>query len=230
MTHSLQAVDTRQLAEEAATDTSNRGYRKHVFLSTDINIQAKNNCWFRDASTSSQKIASDVLQYFTRCVQLQQTAVEGIELYPIGGDDEQQQATTSNPPSAANDSTIHLFDLLVDVSTPLPQPPPGVTWVNSCVSARKGTTHRLFTLTTAQQPVELHVQLYNTIDIEGVQERNKIFYAAAAASLNLAATSPVLKILDALLITAAEEILAEGGHFHSRLLKYIYVCKYTIIS
>jgi hypothetical protein len=107
---------------------------------------------------------------------------------------------------------MDLFDLLVDVSTPLPQPPPGVTWVNSCVSARKGTTHRLFTLTTNQQPVELHVQLYNTIDIEGVPERNKRFYAAAAANLNLAGTSPVLKILDALLLTAAEEILADGGH------------------
>jgi hypothetical protein len=80
------------------------------------------------------------------------------------------------------------------------------------VSARKGTTHRLFTLTTNQQPIELHIQLYNTIDIEGAPERHKPFYAAAAANLNLAGTSPVLKILDALLLTAAEEILADGGH------------------
>jgi hypothetical protein len=140
MSQSLQAVDARLLADGASTDTSNRVYRKHVLLSTDINIQAKNDCWFRDASTSSQKIASEILRYFTRCVQLQQqTAVEGIELYPIGEDDEeeqQQQAYTSNPPSPANDPNIDLFDLLFDVSTPIPQPPPGVTWVNSCVSAR----------------------------------------------------------------------------------------------
>ena len=84
MSQSLQAVD-RLLVEGAATDTSNRGYRKHVMLSTDINIQAKNDCWFSDTSTASQKVASEVLRYFTRCVQLQQqTAVEGIELYPIG--------------------------------------------------------------------------------------------------------------------------------------------------
>jgi hypothetical protein len=102
--------------------------------------------------------------------------------------------------------------ILFDISEPLPQPPPGVTWVNSCVSARKGRTHRLFTLTTAQQPVELHISLYNTNDIEGVRERDKPFYAAAAANLNLANTSPVLKILYALFVTAAEEILADGGH------------------
>jgi hypothetical protein len=67
-------------------------------------------------------------------------------------------------------------------------------------------------LTTAQQPVELHIQLNNTNDIEGVPERNKAFYAAASANLNLAGTSPVLKILNALLLTAAEEILADSGH------------------
>ena len=101
--------------------------------------------------------------------------------------------------------------MLFDVSSPL-QPPPCVTWVNSCLSARKGTTHRLFTLTTAQQPFEIHIQIYNTSEIEGVPERDKPFLAAAAANLNLAATSPVLKILDALFITAAEEIIADGGH------------------
>lgn len=98
--------------------------------------------------------------------------------------------------------------MLFDVSTPIPQPPPAVTWVNSCVSARKGKPHRLFTLTTAKQPFELHIQLYNTGDIEGVRERHKPFYAAAVANVNLGATSPVFKILDVLFITAAEEILS----------------------
>jgi hypothetical protein len=111
-----------------------------------------------------------------------------------------------------SDINPDLFDLLFDVSTPIPQQPPGVTWVNSCVSARKGTSHRLFTLTTSQQPFELHVQLYNTGDIQGVPERDKPFHAAAARNLNLAATSPVLKILDALFNMAAEEILSDGGH------------------
>jgi hypothetical protein len=53
-------------------------------------------------------------------------------------------------------------------------------------------------LTTAQQPVQLHISLYNTSDIDGVPERDKPFYvaaAAAAATLNLATTSPVQKIL-----------------------------------
>ena len=215
MSQSLQDVDARLLADGPSTNTFNRGYRKYIMLSTDINVAAKHDNWFRDASISSQKVASEVLRYFSRCMQLlQQTAVEGVELYPIGDDEEQrlQGASASNPPSPANDSNIDLFDLLFDVSSPLPQPPPGVTWVNSCVSARKVTTHRLFTLTTAQRPFELHVQLYNTNDIEGVPERDKPFYTAVAANLHLPTSSPVLKILDALFITAAEEILADGGH------------------
>ena len=208
---SLQVVDARLLVDGPSTDTTNRGYRRYVMLSTDINVQAKHDCWFRDASISSQKVASEVLRYFSRCVQLQQAAVEGAELYPIGDENERlPEASTSNQSSPANDPNIDLFDLLFDVSSPL-QPPPGVTWVNSCLSARKGTTHRLFTL-TAQQPFEVHIQIYNTSEIEGVPERDKPFLAAAAANLNLAATSPVLKILDALFITAAEEIIADGGH------------------
>jgi hypothetical protein len=44
------------------------------------------------------------------------------------------------------------------------------------------------------------------------RERDKPFYAAATANRNLANTSPVLKILDALFVTAAKEILADGRH------------------
>ena len=137
MSQSLQVVDARLLADGPSTSTSNRGYRKYVMLSTDINMAAMHDNWFRDASISSQKVASEVLRYFVRCMQLlQQTAVEGVNLYPIGGDEDEQRpqgASASNPPSPAND----LFDLLFDISSPLPQPPPGVTWVNSCVCTER---------------------------------------------------------------------------------------------
>ena len=125
---------------------------------------------------------------------------------------EPQPTSASRPTSPLSDINPDIFDLLFDISEPLPQPPPGVTWVNSSVSARKWRSHRLFTLTTSQQQFEVHVQLYNTSDIEGLPESEKPFHTAAFACLHLPATSPVLKISDALFITAAEEILSDGGH------------------
>ena len=96
ISQSLQAVDAKLLVEGASTDTSNRGYRKYVMLSTDLNIQAKKDCWFSDASDSSQDVASEVLRYLTRCVQLQK----------------QQPTSTSRPTSPASDFNPDLFDVI----------------------------------------------------------------------------------------------------------------------
>lgn len=214
ITQSLQTTDVQLLAEWSSTDTSNHCYRKNVTLSRDINIQAKKYCWFQEATDSSQQIASEVQRHFKNCVQLQQqTATEGLDLYPIRG--EPQPTSPSQPTSPQSDNNPDMFDLLLDISEPLPQPPPGVTWVNSCVSAREGTSHRLFTLTSSQQPFEVHFQLYNTSDIEGLPERDKPFHTAASACQHLFATSPVLKIIDALLITAAEKIFQTVGLIYS---------------
>jgi hypothetical protein len=209
-------MDAQLLQEGPSTDTSNRGIHRSAVLTIDLNIHAKNDSWFQDATDTSQHIATEVPRHFKNCVNLErQTAAGGVDLYHIRGDSSippPRPQTASCPPSSSShsgDNSTDIFDLLLDISEPLPKFPPGVTWVNSCVSARKGSSHRLFTTTTtSQQPFLVTVQMYNTNDIEEVLEQDKPLLAVVSACLHLSPTSPVLKILDDLFVTAEEETLS----------------------
>lgn len=81
MRRSLQNMDAQLLQERPSTNTSNRGIHSSAVLTTDLNIHAKNDSWFQNATDASQHIATEVLRHLKNCVNLErQTAAGGVDL------------------------------------------------------------------------------------------------------------------------------------------------------